>query len=630
MALLELLTTPDSIVLPSGSFISSDRYTPGITLGGSFPTLGTTFTSASSQSVAVIHGGQGYVYASSGSSIGSIIPDSVQPERPISVTSSSIAFISADVLDSGTLIQGLQPGVEVHILQSSELDQSIQEITQTLAGRSGITSMQIFSHGSDGSLQLGNEFLNASNLASYSSSIASWSSALTPDADLLVYGCNLAESDLGKDFVQQLGLLTGADIGASIDLTGSLALGANWTLEYATGKLETPSLLEPWTQNGYQHLLATFNVTNTNDSGVGSLRQAVIEANAAMGADTISFTGTLADQTPDTIVLTTGQLTITDALVIAGPGAGLLTINANNASRVFQIIPGVDATIANVTIANGSASDVGGGIVNSGSLAVINTTFNNNISAQVGGAIANFGGMLINGGTFNNNRASIHGGAIYNANGLEARNSNFNTNQAGVNGGGIYNNVNASLTVDNDYFSRNTAGNDGGGIYNSSNATLSVLTTVIVNGSAVRVGGGIANFGTISSIDNSLIRANRSLGLGGAGGGIFNGGTVNIINTSILSNTAVGPGGGIFNGGSLTLRSNSLVSSNRASNGGGIFNGGIARVGSSSILSNRLTVANGTGPDVSGTFISEGFNTIYRTSGSTGFSVNFGDTIILG
>ena len=627
MTLLDLYTTPKTNALAMGSFLSAGPSLSTITLGTVFQELGTSFTSASSQAVAVINEqGKGYTYASSGSNL------STETETA-AVSSTSIAFISSDILDSTVLIQGLKPGVEVHILQSLDLDQSIQEITQTLAGRSGISSLQLFSHGSDGSLQLGNGYLSASNLATYSSSIASWSSALTSSADILLSACNIAESDLGKAFVQQLSLLTGADVGASIDLTGSVALGANWTLEYLTGQIEIPNLLQPWVQTAYNHILATFNVTTTSNSGVGSLRQSILDANAAAGADTIAFSGAVfEDQTPDTITLTTGQLTISGALVIAGPGAGLLTINGNNSSRAFQINPGVDATIANITIVNGRASDVGGGIVNSGSLAVINTTFNNNIAVQVGGAIANFGVMLINGGTFNSNRASIHGGGIYNAGGLEVRNSNFNTNQATGDGGGIYNQTNASLTVDNDFFSRNTAGNNGGGIYNRGGGTMSLLTTVIVEGSAVSLGGGIANFGTILSIDNSLIRGNRSTGGGGAGGGIFNGGTVDITNTSILGNSSVGPGGGIFNNGgsTLTLRANSLVSGNRGLSGGGIYNLGTARVGESSILSNRTNAFNGPGPDVFGIFISEGFNTIYRTSGSTGFSVNSGDTIIFG
>ncbi len=635
MVLSQLPAAPETAVLTAVSAAASGRYTypTGISLVDPLQNSGLFMTTASSQSVAMINsGGQGFTYSSTASSI-------VKGAQQIAAASHAIAFITADVLDADILVKGLQPGVEVHVLQSSELSQAIQQITQTLAGRSGITSLQLFSHGSDGSLQLGKDdlkdILNSRDLATYSSAIHSWSSALAPGADICLYGCNLAASDAGKAFVQQISQLTGADVAASKDLTGNLALGANWTLEYQTGPIETPELLQPWAQAAYNHVLATFTANNTNDAGAGSLRQAIIDANNAAGADTIVFADTLADQSPDTIALTSGQLTISGDLTILGPGGSLLTINGNTASRVFQVDPNVVATIADVTIANGRASDGAGVLNNGGSTALVRINFNNNIATNAGGGgggIANYGAMLVNGGFFNNNQAA-RGGGIFNAGGLEARNSNFNTNQATINGGGIYNVGSvASLTVDNNYFSGNTAGNNGGGIYNSGGSTLNVLTTVMLNGSAGLLGGGIANFGTIAALDNSLIQGNRSTSSGGAAGGIFNGGTINITNTSILNNTAAGPGGGIYNNGGaiLTVRANSLVSGNRGSSGGGIYNLGSATVGESSILSNRTNAANGVGPDVFGAFISEGLNTLYRTSGSTGFSVDLGDTIIFG
>jgi hypothetical protein len=627
MTLLQLSTSPGTTLFPTDSLLPAGRSTVGTLMAEPLQTAGGSLTTASSQAAAVINaGGQGFVYTSTASDI-------VPAGQPLSTASHAIAFITSDVLHSDVLLNGLQPGVEVYVLQSSDLDQTIQQITQTLAGRSGINSLQLFSHGSDGSLQLGNDYLNSGALATYSSAIHSWSSALAPDADILLYGCNVAESAAGKAFVQSISQLTGADVAASIDLTGNITLGGDWTLEFYTGAIETSDVLQPWVQAAYNHVLATFTVNNNNNSGAGSLRQAILDANTAAGADTIVFAGTLADQTPDTITLTSGQLTISGDLTIAGTGVGLLTISGNNASRVFQIDPNVTATIADITIANGRASDGAGVVNNGGSAALIRTTFNNNVATGAGGGILNTGGLLVNGGTFNNNQSAA-GGGIYNAGGLEVRNSTFNTNQAtgAGSGGGIYNNSGASLTVDNDYFSRNTAGTDGGGIYNRSGGVLNVLTTVIVDGTAVRLGGGIANFGTIASIDNSLIRGNRSTSVGGAAGGVFNGGTANITNTSILGNTAAGQGGGIFNntGATLTLRANSLVSGNRGSNGGGIYNLGSARVGESSMISNRTNAFSGVGPDVYGTFISEGFNTIYTVSGSTGFSPSLGDTIIFG
>src|SRR5262249_35367033 len=108
-----------------------------------------------------------------------------------------------------------------------------------------------------------------------------------------------------------------------------------------------------------QSLPSTFTVLNLADSGAGSLRQALLDANASAGADTITF----ASKVKGTITLTSGELDITDALTIVGPGAKKLTVSGNHASRVFDITGGVTVTMANLTISNGLA-DHGGGILN--------------------------------------------------------------------------------------------------------------------------------------------------------------------------------------------------------------------------------------------------------------------------
>jgi len=558
-------------------------------------------------------------------------------EEPLSTLrqtskSSNIAFIDSTLDDYQDLVKGLQ-NTDIWVLDP--LQDEITQITQVLSGLSGIKSLSIFSHGSDGHLQLGATHLNLNNLGNYADELTNWRGALTEDADILLYGCNLAASTAGQEFVQEIDQLTGADVGASKDLTGSASVGGNWKLEFSTGAIENPDILQSWAQEGYNHALATFSVTNTNDSGAGSLRQAILDGNAAAGADTINFTEVMADTTPDTITLTGGQLQISDDVTINNAaGASLLTISGNNTSRVFQVDPNVNATIVGVTIANGNASDVGGGIFNyGGSIGLFNSTLKNNV-AQAGGGIYNYYGvMLVNGGTFNNNIAtSAHGGGIYTLGRLEARNSTFNTNQAQADGGGIYNAGGASLTVDNDIFSQNTAGRFGGGIHNSGGADVTVTTTLINDGTAGILGGGISNFGTIVSLDNTLIRGNKGTSSGGAAGGVFNGGTANITNTSILNNSTAGQGGGIYNdtGATLTLRANSLVSGNSGASGGGIYNLGTATVENSTMISNRLTSSSGTGPDVWGNYISEGFNTVYKTTGSTGFSAANGDTVIFG
>jgi len=85
-------------------------------------------------------------------------------------------------------------------------------------------------------------------------------------------------------------------------------------------------------QTGTSAAAATFAVINTSDSGAGSLRQAILGANAAPGADEITFA-----HLHGTITLTSGQLDITDDLTIAGPGAKELAVSGNDSSRVFDV-----------------------------------------------------------------------------------------------------------------------------------------------------------------------------------------------------------------------------------------------------------------------------------------------------
>jgi hypothetical protein len=102
----------------------------------------------------------------------------------------------------------------------------------------------------------------------------------------------------------------------------------------------------------------TITVTNTNDSGPGSLRQALVDAT---DGDTIELTVTGA------IGLTTGELLVNKSITISGPGADNLAVDANAKSRAFHIDVGMTVSISDLAIINGSASGQlldGGGIYN--------------------------------------------------------------------------------------------------------------------------------------------------------------------------------------------------------------------------------------------------------------------------
>jgi uncharacterized repeat protein (TIGR01451 family) len=120
---------------------------------------------------------------------------------------------------------------------------------------------------------------------------------------------------------------------------------------------------------------ATITVTNTNDTGAGSLRQAILDA--APG-DIIDFS------VSGTITLTSGTLTVNKNLVISGPTSGGIVIDGNGASGVITIAAGSTVTLENLTIRNGSAM-FGGGINNSGILTLRYSSVINNVAAGPGG-----------------------------------------------------------------------------------------------------------------------------------------------------------------------------------------------------------------------------------------------------
>src|SRR6266513_942510 len=153
---------------------------------------------------------------------------------------------------------------------------------------------------------------------------------------------------------------------------------------------------------------ATITVTNTNDSGPGSLRQALTIAN---DGDTIGFAVT------GTISLTSGELVIDKNIIISGRGPGLLTVARSQQAadfRIFNIPPSHTAEIDGLTITGGSLVGNGGGISSGATLTISNCAISgNSITADgveySGAGIYNVGTMTIVNSTVNNNKALIVG-----------------------------------------------------------------------------------------------------------------------------------------------------------------------------------------------------------------------------
>lgn len=125
-------------------------------------------------------------------------------------------------------------GANVLVLDSTR--DVINQITLQLSHHPGITNIRIISHGADGTLLLGNQQIDESILQARSKDIAAWGQFLSSGADMLLYGCSVASTTIGRNFVDTLSILIGADIAASTNKTGA---GADTILEYTTGIIET-------------------------------------------------------------------------------------------------------------------------------------------------------------------------------------------------------------------------------------------------------------------------------------------------------------------------------------------------------------------------------------------------------
>ncbi|BCM94513.1 hypothetical protein IAD21_06420 (plasmid) [Abditibacteriota bacterium] len=250
--------------------------------------------------------------------------------------------------------------------------------------------------------------------------------------------------------------------------------------------------------SSYAHA-ATFTVSNLNDSGEGSLRLAILDANATPDADTIDFTSGLTG----TITLTNGEIAITDSVDITGLGADALTVSGNDASRIFNISAGT-VSIRNLALSHGYVK------APAGTSGTKTSKPGDNGGEAQGGAILNRATLTVSDVVLSDNKAlGGAGGNGYIGNLLGGSIPGRGGNGGTAHGGTIYNS--GTLTIDRSRFENNnvTGGKGGPGV-------LAIPVT-----SAPAGNGGNAS-----------------------GGAIFNTGTIAITNTTFKSNTAIGGAGG--------------------------------------------------------------------------------------
>lgn len=167
--------------------------------------------------------------------------------------SQHLVFVDSHVEDLEVLVGGIGPEHELILLDANQ--SGLEQITQTLRGRSRVQSIQILAHGKSGAMQLGNQMVTQDTLRDMQGAVNTWTQALTETADILLLSCHTGEGEVGKVFVRRLAELTGADVAASTDATGSAIRNGNWVLERMVGTIETPIAVNSDARDRYQSVL---------------------------------------------------------------------------------------------------------------------------------------------------------------------------------------------------------------------------------------------------------------------------------------------------------------------------------------------------------------------------------------
>ena len=312
-------------------------------------------------------------------------------------------------------------------------------------------------------------------------------------------------------------------------LAGIAALGLAWTGLTTIGWADVRPALA-------QQQESTFFVTSTDDSGPGSLRQAILDANASAGSDLVTITAI------GTVSLLNPLPTIIEPLSIQGPGAALFRIDGQDLHRVFDVGT-TEVTMTGLTVQRGyltGFSEDGAAIRSTGALTLSNVNVLSNTVQGDGAGVYVSNDLVANDVLFQNNHSTSGIGGALRSTGLAViSNTQFLSNTAQGDGGGAF--MLGNITLSNVLFEGNrcTAGScDGGGLFSFSNTTIQ--ETQFVGNVAQDSGGGLSGPGFLA-ISNTLFLENQSA----SGGGLSGPDEVHLYATQFLSNTGSSRGGGM-------------------------------------------------------------------------------------
>ena len=202
-----------------------------------------------------------------------------------------LVFVDSRAPGQQELVDGLQDSDErqIEVVRLDPDRDGVQQISEALATRSGVDAVHILSHGEPGAVQLGSTVLDFDSLLANATKIRAWGDALSEQADLLIYGCDVAASAEGRSLLDSLSRLTGADVAASDDPTGAQQLGGDWDLEFVLGLLDTSVAVDTATQGQFASLLDLSTADATATTAIAMSTPLAFEVNAGQTDAGVDF-----------------------------------------------------------------------------------------------------------------------------------------------------------------------------------------------------------------------------------------------------------------------------------------------------------------------------------------------------
>ena len=405
-----------------------------------------------------------------------------------------------------------------------------------LARVAPLDALHFITHGTDGAVQLGDVWLQNRNIGDYAPALAAWREALAPDADILLYGCDIADDAEGRAFVDALHALTGADVAASTNATGNFVAAGDWRSSTRRAPLRPALSPGPGQVSGPASLPRSPSArppTCSTAPRPRSRRCSAIPAPTARSRcakRSSRPTGQPAPTRSSCRPASTGS-----PLRERGPGSDGRPRHPRRADDHrrgqrsdrdrwqragprFHVLNNSTVTMSNMTVTGGTATQNGGSAGGGGAVVIAGSTLNLSAAVLSANSAVAQGGADPEPGHAQPDRRSAHrqfrrrqpGRRPLQLGGREREPRHHRRQQRDV-GGGIYNTTGGNLTLTNVTISGNSRQppQQGGGIYNV--ATLTATNVTITGNSAAVGGGGIfRSAGTTHAEEHDRRRQHRA------------------------------------------------------------------------------------------------------------------------